>query len=146
MQLLLAMKVHFYPSTFEALTYEAQGEGTKGMQAVAQVILNRSKVQGKGICAIIQAPFQFSYRNHLKKGQMMPQRSYRKPYSALEVQSKADARDIAFRALTGPSDAFLRDSGVTTDTLWYKNKKSNPKWSRVYRISARIGNHTFYKE
>jgi len=130
----------------EAVWHEAKGEGTQGMKAVAQVILNRSRVQGKGICSIIHAPFQFSYRNHLKKGQAMPQRTHRKPYSSLEALSSTNAATVAFKAITSDPSAFLMGSGVSKDALWYKTKKVHPKWSKVLRIDATIGQHEFYRK
>jgi len=129
----------------EALWFESRSEGTQGMKAVAQVILNRSRVQGKNICDVIHAPFQFSYRNHLKKGQAMPQRSTRKPYNSLEVLSQANASAVAFKAITSDPSEFLKDSGVSKDALWYKTKKVHPKWSKVLRIDATIGQHQFYR-
>jgi len=130
----------------EAVWHESRSEGTQGMKAVAQVILNRSRVQGKGICSIIHAPFQFSYRNHLKKGQVMPQRTHRKPYNSLEALSSTNAGVVAFKAITSDPSAFLKESGVSKDALWYKTKKVNPEWSKVLRIDATIKNHQFYRK
>lgn len=50
---------------------EARGEGERGMEAVAQVILNRIKDGrfGKGACGVARAPRQFSgYHRSLKYG------------------------------------------------------------------------------
>jgi len=130
----------------EAVWYESRSEGTQGMKAVAQVILNRSRVQGKGICSVIHAPFQFSYRNHLKKGQAMPQRTHRKSLNALEALSITNAANVAFKAITSDPSAFLKESGVSKDALWYKTRKVHPKWAKVLRIDATIKNHQFYRK
>jgi len=130
----------------EAVWYESRSEGTQGMKAVAQVILNRSRESSKGICDVIHAPFQFSYRNHLKKGQAMPQRTHRKPYNSLEALSSNNASAVAFKAITSDPSAFLKGSGVSKDALWYKTKKVNPKWAKVLRIDATIKNHQFYRK
>ena len=57
----------------EALWFESASEPLKGKVAVLEVIHNRTlhKNYPDSYCGVIQQSRQFSYRNHLKKGQTM---------------------------------------------------------------------------
>ena len=47
----------------EAVYFESRGEGTTGMNAVAYVILNRTRLKHKTICEVIHQRGQFSFYN-----------------------------------------------------------------------------------
>lgn len=51
----------------QAIYAEARGESFDGKRAVAHVIMNRSKKQGKSPCAIVKQPGQFVYKTGVGK-------------------------------------------------------------------------------
>jgi N-acetylmuramoyl-L-alanine amidase len=120
---------------------EARGEGDKGMEAVASVILNRVRVAetngnywwGNNIIQVCQKPYQFSCWNRSDP-------NFRK---LQEIDEKdlyfATALRIARRAAAGS----LKDSahGATH----YHHRDIRPYWARKEDPVAVIGNHIFYR-
>lgn len=108
---------------------EARGEGRKGMQAVAHVVLNRlhSKTFPSSIEAIISAPKQFS---------SFPLLSHMK-----EKKSRCKALYEASRALLGIS----KDN--TDGSLFFVSTSltSLPKWTYTKQHTVTIGKHIFFK-
>jgi spore germination cell wall hydrolase CwlJ-like protein len=113
---------------------EARGEGKRGMEAVAAVIMNRVASPRfpdtvEGVC---KAPWQFSTWNAGDPN--LPR--------VLSVTASdrnfAIALGIARRALTGK----LKDP--TGGALhYYANWIEPPNWARGAKVSARIGKHIF---
>lgn len=138
----------------EALWFESASEPLKGKVAVLEVIHNR-KVSQKypdSYCGVIHQRFQFSYRNHLKKGQFM---SVKTPSNALERAVATDVSTLAFNAATGRLKPSLPPS-----VLWYHSTSMNvkPQWAIRNkfcrnckmnqgnpRLYAKIGSHLFYR-
>lgn len=121
----------------EALYFEARGESVKGQFAVAEVILNRVK-SGRfpsSICGVINQgtgkrfQCQFTYTCDGRK----------------EVIAEPAAYDrvakVARLAMDGVQDAALTD-GATH----YHTTSVRPRWSRVYKQTAKIGVHVFYRD
>lgn len=114
--------------------WEAKGEGDAGMQAVANVVMNRLRHQGfpKSICAVVkqgheQGACQFSW---WCDGQ---------GDNAEEQESYALAKDIARTALN-------RQLGDRTDgALYYHHQRLTPSWSKQYIRTVEVGAHVFYK-
>lgn len=119
---------------------EARGEGTKGMQAVANVILNRVEIAqnrgkfwwGNDIIQVCQKPYQFSCWNRSDP-------NFRK----LQNVSSSDmyfatAVRIAKRAIAGT----LED--ITKSATHYHSQGCRPYWARDKKPSAEIGRHIFY--
>lgn len=125
----------------EGLWYESRSEGKEGITAVMSVIYHRTKHKNypSSFCAVIQQKFQFSYRNHLRKGQMM---QVKRTYNAKEQQILLQVQDIAFRAAT---DRF--ESSLDPAYLFYHTTtlKKVPKWSSTAKIKTIIGRHIFIK-
>lgn len=97
--------------------YEARGEGETGMRAVAHVIYNRSKEQGKRPCIIVAQRGQFA------RGPSRPNdRSWQ----------------LAKRIVQSPG----RD--ITGGATYFHNTSVRPNWYRL-RVVFRFGNHIFYK-
>lgn len=138
----------------ESLWFEARSEGLDGMRAVLSVIHNR-KLNLKypdSYCGVIQQSRQFSYRNHLKKGQSMPIKT---PLNAIERRVAMDVSTLAFEAATGAFKPSLPPSVVMYHTL---SMKSYPKWALQNKFCtkcssnqknpkryATIGSHLFYR-
>lgn len=122
---------------------EARGEGTGGMAAVANVILNRVKMAdekggiywwGNNIISVCQKPYQFSCWNRSDP-------NYKK---LLAVTEKTDvhyatAVRIARRAVAGVLD------DPTNNATHYHALGITPEWTYGQSPSAIIGHHIFYR-
>lgn len=101
----------------EAVYYEARGEGSRGMQAVANVIYNRTK-SGRfksTPCAVIKQPRQFTYK--------------RKGYMNVKLYQRAmDA-------------ARLMSKDITGGALYFQSTKVRHRKG----FTIRIGNHNFFR-
>lgn len=119
---------------------EARGEKLSGMEAVANVILNRVKHAqrigsywwGKTIEEVCLKPFQFSCWNKNDANFALLQQDLKdnKVYKICER--------IAKRALAG----FLPDN--TKGATHYHADSINPSWARCAVPCAQIGRHVFY--
>lgn len=109
-----------------AVYYEARGEGTDGMAAVAQVVLNRVRHPAfpKSVCGVVFQGCQFSFAC----GGMNGRRN-----AALWSRS----REIAEAAIAG---AVMQRVGASTH---FHATRINPRWSGLSRV-ATIGRHVFY--
>lgn len=126
----------------EGLWYESRSEGKEGITAVMSVIYHRTKHKNypSSFCEVIQQKFQFSYRNHLRKGQMM---QVKRSYNAKERQVVLQVQDIAFRAATDSFESILEDGVVMYHTV---SMKKYPNWSKKFKKYATIKSHIFYKQ
>ena len=121
----------------EALYFEARGETVKGQFAVAEVILNRVK-SGRfpeTVCGVIRQgtgkrfQCQFTYTCDGRKEVISEPAAY------------ARVAKVARLALDGQQSAPL-----TSGATHYHTTSVRPRWSRVYKQTARIGVHVFYKD
>lgn len=113
-----------------AIYHEARGEPEIGQQAVAHVVLNRtrgSKWPSK-ICEVVYQPFQFT--------------DIEKAKPDLQSSEWKTARRIAILALEGRS--FDPTSGATF--YFAHNKIAEPKWAKAKNVLVRLFNHTFLGE
>ncbi len=119
----------------EALYFEARGESVRGQFAVAEVIMNRVE-SGRfpdTLCGVINQgtgkryQCQFTYTCDGHKEVINEKRAY-------ERVSK-----VARAALDGIAKK------MTAGATHYHTKAVRPSWSRVYKETARIGVHIFYK-
>ncbi len=119
----------------EALYFEARGESIRGQFAVAEVILNRVE-SGRfpdSLCGVINQgtgkkyQCQFTYTCDGKKEIINEKRAF-------ERVSK-----VARAAIDGVADE------MTSGATHYHTKAVRPSWSRVYKETARIGVHIFYR-
>ncbi|CUH43919.1 cell wall hydrolase [Ruegeria atlantica] len=119
----------------EALYFEARGESVRGQFAVAEVILNRVKSSRfpSSLCGVIKQgtgkkyQCQFTYTCDGQKEVIREKRAY-------ERVSK-----VARAAIDGVG------VGLTEGATHYHTKAVRPSWSRVYKETARIGVHIFYR-
>ena len=119
---------------------EARGEKLTGIEAVANVILNRVKHAqkigsywwGKTIEEVCLKPFQFSCwnKNDPNRALLFEDLSQNKIYQMCER--------IARRAVAG----LLSDN--TKGATHYHTLNTNPYWARSAVPSAEIGHHLFY--
>jgi spore germination cell wall hydrolase CwlJ-like protein len=115
----------------QALYYEARGEGIKGQEAVAEVILQRAK-SGRHpdtVCGVVHEPHQFSY---LYDGSLKRKRD--------EKAWKA-ANDLAERIIRGEIV-----TNYTRSAMFYHATYVRPRWASAMTRSAQVGNHVFYQQ
>jgi len=109
--------------------FESRNQGVKGMQAVTWVVLNRTKHPSypSTPCAVIYAPFQFSWT---KSG------------AKVQVKEK-DAYTQAERVVEGVLSGKLKDN--TNSSTHFHSARIKPKWSSRLSYTTTIGSHCFYK-
>ena len=119
----------------EALYFEARGESVRGQFAVAEVILNRveSSRFPNSVCGVIRQgtgkkyQCQFTYTCDGRKEVIREKKAYERVAKVARL-----AMDGVGKPLT---------SGATH----YHTKAVRPSWARVYKETARIGVHIFYR-
>lgn len=120
---------------------EARGEGVKGMEAVAAVILNRVAVAeekgsfwwGNNVIQVCQKPYQFSCWNRSDP-------NFKKLQSVDEKDLHfATALRIARRALCG----CIKDH--TDGATHYHTRDILPYWAKGEEPLCEIGHHIFYR-
>ena len=114
---------------------EARGEGLKGIEAVACVIVNRLKKPcwwGRTIMEVCLKPAQFSCWNKNDPNcQLLSTDLSQEPIFDV-------CKRVAVRAIKG----LLPD--VTKGSTHYHTLSVNPKWASALVPNAQIGNHLFY--
>jgi len=114
---------------------EARGEGRRGVEAVAAVIMNRLAAGrwGATVDAVCRAPKQFSCWN--------PGDPNRPKLEAV------DARNPAFALCRGVAEAALagRLADPTGGATHYHARGLVPWWARGRAPCAAIGRHLFYR-
>lgn len=114
--------------------WEAKGEGAAGMEAIANVVMNRLGHEGfpDKICDVVR---QGHERGACQFSWWCDGRSD----DAEEDKSYAIAKEIARKAL----NRQLTDR--TGGALYFHQRKVTPSWSTEYIRTAEIGEHVFYK-
>lgn len=117
-----------------SIYWEAKGEGNAGMEAVANVVMNRLGHKGfpNTICGVVkqgheQGACQFSWWCDGRSD------------VAEEEESYTGAKEIARKAL----NRQLTDR--TGGALYFHQRKLNPHWAAEYIRTAEVGEHVFYK-
>jgi spore germination cell wall hydrolase CwlJ-like protein len=117
-----------------SIYWEARGEGDAGMEAIANVIMNRVGHEGfpDTICGVVkqgheQGACQFSWWCDGRSD------------DATEEEPYSHAKEIARKALNHQ----LKDR--TGGALYFHNRKLVPDWSREYIRTVEVGEHVFYK-
>lgn len=119
----------------EALYFEARGETVKGQFAVAEVIMNRVKSTRfpSTLCGVIKQgtgkryQCQFTYTCDGYKDTIAERGAYER------------VAKVARAVMDGKS------AGLTNGATHYHTTAVRPAWSRVYKRTARIGVHIFYR-
>jgi spore germination cell wall hydrolase CwlJ-like protein len=114
--------------------WEARGEGAAGMEAIANVVMNRLGHEGfpNSICKVVmqgreQGSCQFSWWCDGRSD------------DAKEDKSYAIAKEIARKAL----NRQLTDR--TGGALYFLQRKTTTNWSKEYIKTVEIGEFVFYK-
>jgi N-acetylmuramoyl-L-alanine amidase len=119
-----------------AMYAEASGEGSRGMEAVGHVVLNRAAKSGKSVKEVVLKRKQFSAFNPDDPNRGRAQRA-------------ADRADPVYLKAYRLADRLL--SGRPQDltggaTHYYNPAKANPEWAKSMVVTARIGDHLFLRE
>ena len=118
----------------QAVYYEARGETPSGMQAVAQVVLNRVRHRAfpKTICGVVfqgasLGGCQFSFACDGSVDRMTDPVAWRR------------SQDIAARALDG------RVMAAVGNATYFHTTAVTPDWSRYLVRIGQVGGHLFYR-
>lgn len=119
----------------QAAYYEARGEGTDGMRAVAQVVLNRARHPSfpRTVCSVV---FQGSGRRVGCQFSFTCDGSMRGPVNRSAWNR---ARDVASAALSGTVYA-----GVGNATFFHTTNVA-PSWRNSLTRVSQVGSHVFYR-
>ena len=116
---------------------EARGEGMQGMQAVANVVMNRVNAAswyGASIKDVVLKPYQFSCWNANDPNRAKIDRL------SIEDLAASGALNVARQVISGQ----LKD--ITGGATNYHATSVNPSWAAKMTKTVQIGNHVFYKE
>lgn len=116
---------------------EARGEGLQGMQAVANVVMNRVNAAswyGASIKDVVLKPYQFSCWNANDPNRAKIDRL------SIEDLAASGALNVARQVISGK----LKD--ITGGATNYHATSVNPAWAAKMTKTVQIGNHVFYKE
>jgi len=108
-----------------AVYHEARGESIKGQEAVAHVVLNRSKSDmfPNSICGVVYQPHQFTNIKQTKP--------------RFDSLAWNQAMLISAKTLAG-----LSKDPTNGAKYFYAHMKVKPKWSES-KLKIKIGNHSF---
>ena len=129
------------PTDLQCLTtnifFESRGESVKGMQAVAEVTLNRVKHPSfpDSVCGVVFQPKQFSWNSSSNKTYNGDLRGL----SEKDIAAYQSAKQIATAALSEGYKPILPNWVVS-----FHNQGVSPTWARTMRKYGTIGNHTFF--
>ena len=114
---------------------EARGEGTRGMHAVANVVMNRVAARrwANDVIGVIKQPRQFSPWTRTD-----PQHSRMLAVTVADPQFR-EAQAIAMKAVLGD----LED--ITGGADHFHTRTVSPAWSRGRTPVAEIGRHVFFR-
>lgn len=125
---------------------EARGESERGQVAVAYTALNRAVKST--LCSVVLAPKQYSIFNNnpaLRAAAMSPHLEPTQK-GVIDKASWAKALTVARAVMRGHvSDPTNGATNYLAPVLMKKKKYTYPKWSKQYRLVAKIDSHLFYK-
>lgn len=113
-----------------AIHHESRGEPVEGQQAVAAVIINRSKLTNKSVCDVISKPKQFSW--------------YEDNPVLLPMEKLVHVWHVAHNAYLGHVKGTFID--ITNGATHFATPVVNTKWTRQYTQVYAVGGHVFYKQ
>ena len=129
--------------------FEARNQGTAGITAVSNVVLNRvkSEMYPNTICEVVrQGPHRESWR---KDGTYHPVK-HRCQFSWYCDGKPDKPRNIkqydgffSFALMIVKGDIRLLD--ITDGALWYHADYVKPSWARHKEMTTEIGDHIFYR-
>ena len=115
-----------------ALFFETRGEPREGMEAVANVIINRVEDSRypDTVCGVVNEPYAFSYTHDGLSDD--PTRHTGHQDKIAWVQAQEVAKDAVQGNLLGITSTHYHATNVL------------PFWAKHYIMDTRVGNHLFY--
>ncbi len=117
-----------------SIYWEAKGEGAAGMEAVANVVMNRLGHEGfpNTVCEVVmqgqeRGSCQFSWWCDGLSDDVQEEKAYE---IAKEIARKALNRQLTDR---------------TDGAMYFHQRKVNPDWSSKFINTVAVGKHIFYK-
>ena len=104
---------------------EARGEGKKGIELVTQVVLNRARIDSKGICEVIYEPGQFSWVS---------------APLAVSDDFKKKTKPLIVAMYNGKK----RMSKQYRNIYYFHRKDLKRVWTKKLRLAITYKNHSFY--
>ena len=116
------------------IDWEAKGEGHAGMEAIANVVMNRLSHKGfpNTICEVVK-------QGHERRACQFSWWCDGRSDDAEDEKAYAMAKEIARKAL----NRQLTDR--TGGALYFHHRRVTPKWSAEYIKTVELGEHIFYK-
>ncbi len=131
--------------------FEARNEGTAGVLAVSNVVLNRvkSELYPNTICGVIEDA-KISQWWLKEKGKKIPIKNMcqfswycdGKPDDITDEYTYNQLHKLAESLVTSNFKILL---DITDGALYYHADYVKPKWSRKFERTVKIGRHIFYK-
>ena len=114
--------------------WEAKGEGHAGMEAIANVVMNRLSHKGfpNTICEVVK-------QGHERRACQFSWWCDGRSDDAEDEKAYAMAKEIARKALN------RQLSDRTGGALYFHHRRVTPKWSAEYIKTVELGEHIFYK-
>lgn len=114
--------------------WEAKGEGIAGMEAIANVVMNRLGHEGfpNTVCEVVK-------QGQERKACQFSWWCDGRADDAQEEKAYTLAKEVARKAL----NRQLKDR--TGGALYFHHRKVSPKWSAEYMKTTELGDHIFYK-
>lgn len=112
-----------------AILAEARGTSKGTMQAVADVVVNRSKQQGKSVCSILKQPKQFAKLHQGKKPSSKNQ-------SEKALQDLQQSKEIAYNT--------LHRGSTNKQVLFFHVKGKKYAWTKKLRLVKQDRWHKYY--
>jgi spore germination cell wall hydrolase CwlJ-like protein len=132
------------PSDLQCLTanifFEARGESIKGMKAVADITLNRTKHQAfpESICEVVKQKQQFSWVKGDKRSKKVLSEDLR-GFKADDLAAYQKAKSIATEALSEEYKSILPRNVIS-----FHSVAITPHWANKMKKYSTIGSHVFY--
>ena len=122
----------------EAMYYEARGEGVDGQEAVAEVVLQRTRNRNYGntVCSVVY--------DGVEPGRLDCQFSFACDGSRKRPKEEAiwqETKLLAEKIMTGQ----VKLSNRTRQAIAYHSVDVTPFWSASMFRTTQIGNHIFYR-
>jgi len=120
-----------------AVYAESRGQGTKGMVAVGNVVMNRvnSPEFPKSIQAVLYQPGQFSY-------------TYQGAFKAEDQQSWMEAKAIAAKLiyLNNNFPEAREATDITRGATYFKKRTIHTHWEKDMKLVYRYKDHQFFRQ
>ena len=129
-----------------AILAEARGTNQATMQAVADVVVNRSKEQGKSVCAVMKQRGQFALPQYKKQLALISREQLAllnsKHKTNRKKQSSEQQKDLDLSATIASST--LQKGSKQKNILFFHVKQKKYSWTRKLKLVKQDKYHRYY--